>query len=59
MNEEFFVMLNTMSGGILPMVGDNEQPVLYKTEDDARADAEKNPLAQSFGFEIFRRGDGL
>jgi hypothetical protein len=59
MKDQFFVMLNCMNGGILPMVNNNEQPALYWTEEEARADAEKNPLAQSFGFEIFRRGDGL
>ena len=59
MSEGYFVMLNTMNGGIMPMVNDDDQTAIYKTEMKAREDAQQNPVAQAFGYEVFKIGDGV
>ncbi len=60
--KDFFVMLNTYNDGITPLVEEdeceNDIVMLFKTEKEARAAANKCPLAQACGYEIFCRGDG-
>ena len=58
MNNDFFVMLSTQSGGATPMTGDDDEVAFYPTEDAARQDAAANPLGAHFGYEIFQLGTG-
>ena len=58
MRKDFFVMLNHPSGGIVPMVDENEDLATYDTEEDARDAANNSFLGDACGFEIFKRGCG-
>lgn len=59
MEKDYFVMLNTMNGGLLAMTeSDGETVALYETKEDAAVAAEDNLLAQSYGYEVFQRGWG-
>lgn len=58
MHYEFFVMLSTQQGGIVPMVDDDDEIVLFASEADARTCAHANILGHACGFEIFQRGTG-
>jgi hypothetical protein len=59
MGNEYFVMLTTQDGGYTPMMQDDDDIAQYATEQEARENAEQNMLAQAFGYEVFRIGDGL
>lgn len=42
----------------MPIVDDNDDVVLYETEQAAREAMMGHVYAQAFGFEIFERGTG-
>lgn len=55
----FFVMINSQNRKfIMPIVDDNDDVVLYETEQAAREAMMGHVYAQAFGFEIFERGTG-
>ena len=55
----FFVMINSQSGNcIMPIVADDEEVMLFDTEEDAIDCADDNLYAKAFGYEIFERGMG-
>lgn len=59
MMENYFVMLNTQTGGIAPLVEDDSEEICtFETAQEAIEVAEKNILGANFGFEVFCRGDG-
>ena len=52
--ERWFVML--VDGhrlGPVPMVDEDEKPMLFYSEDEARRVAQQNPLGGHFGYEVF------
>ena len=56
----FFVMLNTQDDiKVMPLVDANEEICMFITVNDAIASARNNILAESFGYEIFERGQGI
>lgn len=61
MNKDFFIMLNTPNGGIVPLEKEEDNfDVLatFETYEEARINARKNTLGAIFGYEIFERGMG-
>lgn len=58
MSDVYFVMLTTQSGRSIPMMR-NEEVAFYETIEDAKLDAQNNPLGASFGFEVFELGGGV
>ncbi len=59
MCKDYFVMLNTQSGGMTPLVeGYDDGLATFDTLDEAKAAGNDNLLGEAFGFEVFRRGEG-
>ena len=54
---DFFVMLNTQSGGYTPLMADDDI-AKFASKDAAIACAQDNMLGAHFGFEVFERGEG-
>lgn len=60
----FFVMLNTQSGGFIPLmrctnIATNEAEfATFDNHDDAREGALESVLGEKFGFEVFEMGAG-
>ena len=54
----YFVMLETQSGGITPLVRDDDELALFDRIDEAINAGSQNPLGQVFGYEVFERGCG-
>jgi len=50
--KEWFVMLNLQKQGVTPLVNDDDEVMLFETEEEAEERAETNPLGKSFGFEV-------
>ena len=50
---KWFVMLCGGDDKPLPLVDDNEYPMLYDSEDEANAAGENNLLGAARGFEVY------
>lgn len=59
MSKDFFIMLHSQSGDkVLPIVDENENVVLYESEEEAINAMKGHLYAESFGFEVFELGTG-
>ena len=65
MKKPFFIMAYSQNGGTaMPIVEStdendyNDDVAFFETEKEARKTAEKQILCKSFGYEIFKMGDG-
>lgn len=57
--EKYFVMLFSQSGeSITPLVGQNDEVLLFNTLNNARCAAKENIMGSAFGFEVFMLGNG-
>lgn len=55
----FFVMLNHPNGRYIPMTYSHDDSVcFYLTEEEARTEAKKSMLGETYGYEIFEIGRG-
>lgn len=62
---DFFVMLYTQDGGFTPLIsaesaepGVDEKMAKFESEEEACAGARSSSLGLTFGFEVFRIGEG-
>lgn len=60
MKNRFFIMMSSQNGDyVLPIVDDDEEVMLFETEEDARRCGDDHSFCQAFGYEVFERGAGL
>ena len=52
-DEVYFVMLSLNNGMPTPMVNEVGDPALFKTRKEAEDAAKKNPLGQTFRWEVY------
>ena len=57
--DEYFVILTNQSGGITPLVNDDGELATFSSAAAAEDAAQCNLLGWSFGFEVFKRGEGV
>lgn len=56
----FFIMMNNQNGTtIMPIVNEDEEVMLFETEEEAREIAGEHYFCKAFGYEIFERGTGI
>jgi hypothetical protein len=51
---EFFVMLRHQKGHPMPMVDENEDVVLFRTESEAETAGKNNLFGETFGCEVYQ-----
>ena len=55
---KWFVMMWTPSGNnVIPLVDDDDNPMLWETEDSAYDAAMENDFANAFGFHVYEVGE--
>lgn len=59
MDKDYFVMLNTQSGGCAPMLDETEELAMFDSVMVACDSAQNNVLGRHFGFEVFAIGEGV
>jgi len=60
MKNRFFIMMSSQNGDyVLPIVGEDEEVMLFETQEDAEDCATDHSFCQAFGYEVFERGTGL
>jgi len=60
MKNRFFIMMSSQNGDyVLPIVDEDEEVMLFETQEDAEACATAHSFCQAFGYEVFERGTGL
>jgi len=53
-------MMSSQNGDyVLPIVGEDEEVMLFETQEDAEDCATDHSFCQAFGYEVFERGTGL
>ena len=57
--DEFFVMLTCQSGMMTPLLNETGELAVYPSFMGAADDANRNPLGRYFGYEVFKRGEGV
>jgi hypothetical protein len=57
-DKPYFVLLNHQNGKVIPMMEDDENMAFFESEIEACECASKNPLGETFGFEVFELGGG-
>lgn len=57
--DECFVILTTQPGGITPLTDEDGELATFATAAAAEEAAQGSVLGFHFGFEVFRRGDGV
>lgn len=54
---KWFVMMYSQNGNyVMPLVGDDEEVMLWDTEGAANDAARENPYAHAFGFQAYEVG---
>ncbi len=54
---KWFVMMYSQKGDhVMPLVDDNDDPMLWETEGAANDAARENPYANAFGFQAYEVG---
>lgn len=55
----FFIMLYSQNGTkVFPIIDENDDPMLYESEEEAEEAMSGHPYAEAFGYEIFELGTG-
>jgi len=54
---KWFVMMYSQSGEhVMPLVDENDDPILWDTEGAANDEARSHPFANAFGFQAYEVG---